>query len=514
MGTQSVVNASMLLLKIPSATSKTKDRQGSTISFKDALKNATDNAKDLNKKGNILPRKILAGGYRAAIVSSQGQAQKDKVNVQEDKPFSQEFPDGASLESENQVQSQVLQAQMIEFLQLIFNLLQSGKNLDKLNLEQLFQNSIRGKDFLDLQLSSGQIDMNLAQYLNLNANLSDKIAISELLQNIVQKIDQKTQNQQALTFSFVQGNGVNTENIFKLLEELIFGKEGQKSFFEVKSDDNSLLKSLRNLFAQEGRNFKVLSEADDGAQFLKQVLKELENIVKKSNDQKIVNSFNLENSEKVEIGEKVTSNFNSIGSNDNNFNKVFSTLLSKGDSPSVNDKKGEAKTEILDLRQHAFSLQNKVEDIENTMSFQDDKRVKELRMFIISQLAEKVSMIHKQNLTTLQVSIKPEWLGSVVIELSKDSSGKIFGNLIVTSPQVKEIIEGSLGSLLTILKDQGINISQLNVSLGGNSTGQQYQEQQRFSQRRNLVVQGNEDSSRSIESLIYEMSEGILNLRA
>ncbi len=68
----------------------------------------------------------------------------------------------------------------------------------------------------------------------------------------------------------------------------------------------------------------------------------------------------------------------------------------------------------------------------------------------------------------MQVNIKPEWLGSVVIELSKDSNGKIFGNLIVTTPHVKEIIEGSLNSLLTILKDQGINISQLNVSLGGN----------------------------------------------
>lgn len=513
MGTQSVVNARMLLLKIPSATSKTKDRQGSTISFKDALKNATDNAGDINKKGNILPRKVLAGGYRAAIVSSQGQAQKDKANFQEDKPFSQEFPDGASLESENQVQSQVLQAQMIEFLQLIFNLLQSGESLDKLNLEQLFQNSIRGKDFLDLQLSSGQIDMNLAQYLNLNANLSDKIAISELLQNIVQKIEQKTQNQQVFSWNFVQGNGVNTENIFKLLEEFAFEKKLQESLFEGRLEHSSLLESLKNLLPQEGQGFEVLSEADKRAQLLKQILKEIEDILKTS-DQKIQSSVSSDSLEKIEIGEKVTSNFNGIGSNRNDLNKAFSTLLAKENDTDMNDRKGDVKTEVLDLRQHIFVAQDRVEDISNSLSFQDDKRMKEIRMSIISQLAEKISVINKQNLTTLQVSIKPEWLGSVVIELSKDSSGKIFGNLIVTSPQVKEIIEGSLGSLLTILKDQGINISQLNVSLGGNSTGQQYQEQQRFSQRRNLVVQGNEDSSRSIESLIYEMSEGILNLRA
>ncbi|WPX08402.1 flagellar hook-length control protein FliK [Anaerocellum danielii] len=513
MGTQIIANASMFLFKTFSETSKTKDRLDSGMSFKDVFKKTTADAGDVDNKGGVLPKKVLAWGCRSAALSSQGQVQKDTLNVQKDNHFTQELPDGTNSDLENQVQSQVLQAQVIEFLQLIISLLQRSRNLDKSNLEKLFQNSsIQVTDFLNLQLRPEQMDINLVQ--NLNDNLNNKIVISEFLQNIVQEIEQKTQNQQVLSYSFVQGNGNSAENIYKLLEELLFGKESQKLFFEVKSHNSSLLKSLRNLFSQEGQSLEVLLEANEGAKILERVLKELENVFKKSNGLKIVNNFYLENSRKAEIGEKATSNFNGIGSNDNNFYKIFSTLLSKGNNPNVNDEEGEAKTEILDLRQHTFALQNKIEDIENTVLFQDDKRIKELRMFIISQLAEKISTIHKQNITTLQVSIKPEWLGSVVIELSKDSSGKIFGNLIVTSPQVKEIIEGSLSSLLTILKDQGINISQLNVSLGGSNTGQQYQEQQRFSQRRNLFLQSNDDSSRNIESLIYEMSESILNLRA
>lgn len=255
-----------------------------------------------------------------------------------------------------------------------------------------------------------------------------------------------------------------------------------------------------------------MSEASGGKEILKNVLNELENIAKRLNVQKIVDSFNMESPERVQIAEKGNSNFNGIGSNDGDFNKVFSTLLKKDEGSSINDQKGEVKT--LDLRQHVFAFQNKVENIENTTPSQNDRIIKDLRMSIINQLAEKISVVSRQNLTTLQVSIKPEWLGSVVIELSKDSSGKIFGNLIVTTPHVKEIIEGSLNTLLTILKDQGINISQLNVSLGGNFTGQQNQEQQRFSQRKNLIVQGNEESIRSIESLIYEINESILNLKA
>ncbi|BCS80465.1 flagellar hook-length control protein FliK [Anaerocellum diazotrophicum] len=512
MGIQSIVNTNMLFSKTSAATSKTKDRQENNISFKDVFKKISDNAEDVGNKNSVLPRKVVIGSRRSAIVFSQGQEQKDKTNFQEDRLLSQDFSDSTNSDFENRSEIQSLQAQMMEFLQLIFNLFQSGESLDRFNLEQLFQNSsIQGTDFLNLQLRSVQMSMNLDQYLNLNTNLSNKAAISDLLQNVVQTIEQKTQNQQIQNFSIIQGNGVNAGNILELLEEIFLEKDKQKPEFDVIPDDSSWIKSFKNLFEQEGQNFKVLSESGDGKEIFKNILNVLENIAKRLNGQKIANSFNLEIPDKVQITEKGSSNIDSIGSKDD-FNKVFSTLLKKDESSSINDGKAEVKT--LDLKQYPFAIQNKVENMENTISSQDDSKVKELRMSIISQLAQKISLVNKENLTTLQVNIKPEWLGSVVIELSKDSNGKIFGNLIVTTPHVKEIIEGSLNSLLTILKDQGINISQLNVSLGGNYTGQQNQEQQRFFQRRNLIVQGNEESTRSIESLIYEISESILNLKA
>ncbi|ADQ45368.1 Flagellar hook-length control protein-like, C-terminal domain [Caldicellulosiruptor kronotskyensis 2002] len=512
MGTQNIVNTNMLFLKTFSATSKTKDRQENSISFKDVFKKASDIAKNTDKKSNGL-QKNVEESYRAAIVTSKRQVQNENQNLHVDTPFSKELPDGTNSDLENRAEIQSLQAQMMEFLQLIFNLLQSGESLDKFNLDKLFQNSsIQGTDFLNLQLQSLKMEGDLDQYLNLNINQSNKTTITKILHNILQKMVKDTQNQQVQNFIYVQGSEVNQENIFELLKKVLLEKEGEKQIFDVKSDDNSWVKSFINFFAQEDQSFKVLSEASGGKEILNNVLNELENIAKRLNGQKIVDSFNMESPERVQIAEKENSNFNGIGSNDGDFNKVFSTLLKKDEGSSINDQKGEVKT--LDLRQHAFAFQNKVENIENTTPSQNDRIMKDLRMSIINQLAEKISVVSRQNLTTLQVSIKPEWLGSVVIELSKDSSGKIFGNFIVTTPHVKEIIEGSLNSLLTILKDQGINISQLNVSLGGNFTGQQNQEQQRFSQRRNLIVQGNEESIRSIESLIYEINESILNLKA
>lgn len=50
MGTQNIVNTNMLFLKTFSATSKTKDRQENSISFKDVFKKASDIAKNTDKK--------------------------------------------------------------------------------------------------------------------------------------------------------------------------------------------------------------------------------------------------------------------------------------------------------------------------------------------------------------------------------------------------------------------------------------------------------------------------------
>ncbi len=150
MGIQSIVNTNMLFSKTSAATSKTKDRQENNISFKDVFKKISDNAEDVGNKNSVLPRKVVIGSRRSAIVSSQGQAQKDKTNFQEDRLLSQDFSDSTNSDFENRSEIQSLQAQMMEFLQLIFNLFQSGESLDRFNLEQLFQNSsIQGTDFLE-----------------------------------------------------------------------------------------------------------------------------------------------------------------------------------------------------------------------------------------------------------------------------------------------------------------------------------------------------------------------------
>ncbi|ADQ05386.1 Flagellar hook-length control protein-like, C-terminal domain protein [Caldicellulosiruptor owensensis OL] len=507
MNPQVVMNTNMLLFKTSAATSNTsntKDMKNKSLSFKDILEKKIDDSRNVDSKDNVLPKRITVA-RKDSTVSSEKQTEKNEVNFQKDEIAPMEGLNSKNLDTEGNVQSQILQTQIMEFLNLIFNLFKSGENLDKLNLNQLFQsNNIQEIDFSNLQFQSLQTTMDLNQYLSFN---NSKITILQLLQNFAQRMVQSTEDQQMFDFVFVKNNSTNTEKFYKLLGEIIFDKHNQSQFFDIKSNDDSILEVLRKLFAEDKNELKGFNtENKEG--ILGKILKEIENIIESSDDQKLINVLNTQNTDTA----NETLDFIKKVSSESGFKKeVFLQQLLQEKETNINEEKIQTKPDVLDLRQHAFMLENKMESIS---SFQDDKSIREVRMSLINQLAEKVSIVNKQNLTTLQVNIKPEWLGNVVIELSKDNSGKIFGNLIVTSPQVKEIIEGSLSNLLTILKDQGINISQLNVSLSGNFNGQQYQDQQRFPQRRNFVVQGSEESSISIESLIYEMSESILNLRA
>jgi len=200
--------------------------------------------------------------------------------------------------------------------------------------------------------------------------------------------------------------------------------------------------------------------------------------------------------------------------------KSFTTDIFLGKNEldkAISDSDGKAKDFI--------KTNSKSDSLHFTTSFHFDNLVKvddiakaqkidqSLRLSIINQIGAKMSIIHKESLTTLTVSLKPEWLGNVMIELNRDINGNINGSIYVNNPHVKEVVEGSLSNLLTILKDQGLNISQLNVSLSNNSNDQSFQNNQRFNQR-DFYMTKEDDNERSIGSLIYEITESYLNLQA
>lgn len=239
-------------------------------------------------------------------------------------------------------------------------------------------------------------------------NLGDKVGVKnglfEILKSIFQKIDEKTDTSD----HFVVASGNSASDFIKdVIQFLSKSIKSSKQFINA-TEDSVNLKDV--LLKSEEVLKNLVSKGADNSESLQRIL--LNNIY------------------------------------------TDSDIQSNGKVGLQIDNKLENKDQGQDVNQlfYRASFQHNNNAI-STMDVRDNNNaVKALKFSIIEQMAEKISFIHKQNMTTLTVAIKPEWLGNVVIELNKDLHGNITGNIFVSSPHVKEIVESSLGNLLTILK--------------------------------------------------------------
>lgn len=157
-------------------------------------------------------------------------------------------------------------------------------------------------------------------------------------------------------------------------------------------------------------------------------------------------------------------------------------------------------TNIFNLNNQYFKFYNNVEKVE----------VQTLKNEIINHIVNQTKiLVHKES-TEVSLSLKPETLGNVLIKLTQTADGTIKGNIIVQNNDVKEIINNSLKDLITILKDQGVNISELNVGLNQGNTNN-FMQKKWTSQQKIINIP---DEEKNLESLFYDVTEGMINLRA
>lgn len=87
---------------------------------------------------------------------------------------------------------------------------------------------------------------------------------------------------------------------------------------------------------------------------------------------------------------------------------------------------------------------------------------------LMEQLIHKVEGTYKAGKTQLKLQLMPENLGKLSIDLSTDNQ-TIRAKVFVESLQVKEIIESSLNQFKESLREKGLNISSVEVSVGQDS---------------------------------------------
>jgi len=489
--------------KMPS--SDQKNQQKDLSSFTMILNNVTkrievrDN-KEKAEKNKDSGTSLATLNSKLRVITMQN-AEKQEINQKIDTlNNSQEDQEIAS--EENSQGASIILTLLLSLLQNIPN--QQGR-LSEETLKSIAQvNSTSIKDIIKV--------LNLSAIDSLDAQNQDKV-LTELI-NFGTEENRKDMN----------------SDLAKLLTEIIFQNGDTKTLvfekssnFESKTDTkNSLFDVLKKILQKDDLKSDNPNETltiDIASGYLKNFIQ----FLLKNAKQMVSTSKSAVNlGEAFSDGYGLLKNIVLKGVNDESLQKKVSSISADSnlriegsfDLPVGNKTENTDSNEDLKQIFNRASLQFDNSSNLTKIDFKTNEYdVQALKLSVIDQIAEKISLIHKQNLTTLTVAIKPEWLGNVIIELKRDLSGNITGNIVVSSPHVKEIVESSLGNLLTILKDQGINISQLNVSLGNSSGNQQFQNQQRFSQKQYSFVH-TDDAIDTLESLIYEISENVLNLRA
>ena len=84
---------------------------------------------------------------------------------------------------------------------------------------------------------------------------------------------------------------------------------------------------------------------------------------------------------------------------------------------------------------------------------------------IIQELAEKISMQLKSNRYEMELQIKPESLGKLVLKVTLED-GILSGRITTTNRQTANILQQNLDDLKSALEQQGYKFSQLDVNVG------------------------------------------------
>lgn len=85
---------------------------------------------------------------------------------------------------------------------------------------------------------------------------------------------------------------------------------------------------------------------------------------------------------------------------------------------------------------------------------------------VINQIVDKIKVEVKSDVSTeIKLTLKPEHLGDVSMKI-QTQNGIVTAQFIAESQRVKEVIEAGFDQLRESLQEQGVNISQLSVSVG------------------------------------------------
>lgn len=167
-----------------------------------------------------------------------------------------------------------------------------------------------------------------------------------------------------------------------------------------------------------------------------------------------------------------------------------------------NKKDVDFKQELLTKEDVKLENKFEIKDVNNIRKFENF-----VEQDVLDQVTEKLEVSLFDNKSEMVIKLKPNDLGNVTVKISIEN-GVMNAKFLADSMKVKETLESNLNNLKETLKDQGLNVQDLSVSVdSGRSQNNQTFEQNRVVYLNNKKDYQVDDKSVSYEDTYYEFSD-------
>ncbi len=93
---------------------------------------------------------------------------------------------------------------------------------------------------------------------------------------------------------------------------------------------------------------------------------------------------------------------------------------------------------------------------------------------VVDQIMNRIKFEIKENVSTIRITLHPETLGDVSLKIVSEN-GIISAQFMAENEKIKEIIEANFNMLKDVLKEKGIEISSLSVSVGNEQKNSEFE---------------------------------------
>ena len=333
-----------------------------------------------------------------------------------------------------------------------------------------------------------------------STDTEEKKALEENTETVEEELEQKAEE---LVEEIARELGVTVEDVEKVLEELgismagLFDKENLTQVIVVLSgaEDVTQIVMDEELFAQVnnllGKMEEMLSEVSENCDVTVEELMEYVKTEEFNSEFKMENSEvevleaeNVENETELKETIKVEVETTEETSETKTDNTVKVTEFETSESTSghterdMSHSQAETNHQFLTNVASDNNLQNVALSVENGLNQYFTYEARE----IMQQILDYIKVSVKPDMTSLQMQLNPEELGTLQIEVS-NKNGMLTAQFTTQDENVKAIIEGQLIQLKENLNEQGLKVQAVEVTVAS----------QQFD--RNLDKNGNEGTT-------------------